>query len=207
VTGEPDRGEADPELAAALEAWDRGDITEAAMLAVLRDARLLIPIVAVAADNTEKLTDMALPKLVGSDGRHAVMAFSSVDAMKRWDPQARPVPVQAPRGCEAATGEGCALVVDVGGPVQVVLEGARLAAMATGEQIPSPEEDPDVRSVIQAIVDSDPDASSFTLAPSDAGDLLVMVKAADPSSAARVARAIAVALRYRFRALEFRAEP
>ena len=203
MTGKPDRGEADPELAAALEAWDRGDITEAAMLAALRDARLLIPVVAVAADNTEKLTDMALPKLVGPDGSHAVIAFSSVDAMNRWDPQARPVPVPAPRACEAAAAEGCALVFDVGGPVQVVLEGTRLAAIATGERIPSPEEDPDVRSVIQAIVDSDPGASSFTLAPSNAGDLLVLVKAADPS---RAARAIALALRYRFRALEFRAE-
>ena len=204
VTGNPDRGEADPELTAALGAWDHGEITERAMLAALRDARLLIPIVAVAADNTEKLTDMALPKLVGSDGSHAVMAFSSLDTMKRWDPRARPVPVQAPKACEAAAGEGCALVVDVGGPVQVILEGVRLAAIATGGQIPSPEEDPDVRSAIEAIADSDPGAFSFTLAPSDAGDLLVMVKAADPS---RAARAIAVALRYRFRALEFRAEP
>jgi hypothetical protein len=88
--------------------------------------------------------------------------------------------------------------------VQVVLEGARLTAIATGGQIPSPEEDPDVRSVIQAIVDSDPGASSVTLAPSDAGDLLVTVKAADPS---RAARAVAVALRHRFRTVEFRAEP
>jgi hypothetical protein len=203
VTGKPDRGEADPELAAALDAWDRGGISEAAMLAALRGARLLIPIVAVAADNTEKLTDMVLPKLVGADGSHAVMAFTSLDAMKRWDQSARPVPVQAPAACEAAVAEGCALVVDVGGPVQVVLEGARLAAIATGERIPSPEEDPDVRSVIQAIVDSDPDAPSFTLAPSDAGDLLVLMKSADPSRAARM---IAAALRYRFRTLEFRAE-
>lgn len=191
---QPDRGDADPEVAAALASYSRGELTEREMLAMLRDSRVLVPIVAVAADgSSEKQTDMALPKLVGRDGREAVMAFTSVDTMRRWDTQARPVPMPAERACQAALGENCVLVVDVGGPVPVALEGARLSAIAGGEPVPSPHEDPEVRSIVERIA---PDA---TLVPADGKDLVVELTSADP------AREIALALRHRLRIVEFRA--
>ncbi|HCU95216.1 MAG TPA: hypothetical protein DHU96_21900, partial [Actinobacteria bacterium] len=45
----------------------------------------------------EKVSEMALPTLVGKDGRHAVLAFTCLDALARWRPDARPVPVPASR--------------------------------------------------------------------------------------------------------------
>lgn len=191
---QPDRGGADPQVVAALDTYGRGELPERDMLAVLRGSRMLVPIVAVAADgSSEKQTDMALPKLVGNDGREAVMAFTSVDTMRRWDPQARPVPMPAERACQAALSENCVLVVDVGGPVPVALEGARLSAIAGGEPVPPPHEDPEVRSIVERI---DPGA---VLVPADGKDMVVELTSAAP------ARDIALALRHRLRAIEFRA--
>jgi hypothetical protein len=38
---------------------------------------------------------MALPTLVGNDGRSAVIAFTGTESIRRWNPQAWPVPFPA----------------------------------------------------------------------------------------------------------------
>jgi len=193
---QPDRGQADPRVTAALDAYVLGELPEREMLATLRESRVLVPVVAVAADGeSEKQTDMALPKLVGRDGREAVMAFTSVDTLRRWDPRARPVPMPAQRACQAALAEQCALVVDVGGPVLVTLEGPRLSAIANGESLPSPHQDPEVIAVIEGLA---PGAIIASADGAGGKDLVVELKSPDP------ARDIAVALRHRLRAIEFR---
>lgn len=191
-----DLGQADPRVAAALASWARGELPERAMLTALSAARVLIPIVAVAADGeSEKQTDMALPKLVGKDGRSAIMAFTSIEAMGRWDQSARPVPVPARRACEAAVAEDSALVLDVAGPVPVSVDGQRLAAIATGDRLPSPAEENDVHAIVGSL------APGATLAPADGADLIVELT---PGQDAQVARDVALALRHRLRMLEFR---
>ena len=65
----------------------------------------------------EKVSEMALPTLVGKDGRHAVLAFTCLDALTRWRADARPVPVPASRVWLAARHEAGAAVIDVAGPV------------------------------------------------------------------------------------------
>jgi hypothetical protein len=68
-----DVGDADPAVAAALAAYAAGQAEEHAVLTVIAASRLLVPIVAILAeaddDGAEKETEMALPTLIGNDGR------------------------------------------------------------------------------------------------------------------------------------------
>ena len=138
--GAPDLGAPDPGVAAALAAFAAGEGSEHAVLAALAPSRLLVPVVAVLAGSAEdaglrreKTTEMAMPTLIGHDGRPAVLAFSCLAALRRWQPDARPVPVPARTAWQAATtGDCAAVVIDVAGPVPFVVDGARLAELAQG---------------------------------------------------------------------------
>src|ERR1700761_6305440 len=144
-----DTGAADPAVSAALAGYASGQLPELAALTAVAAARLLVPVVAVLAeagdDGAEKETEMALPTLIGHDGRKAVIAFTGTDSVSRWRTDARPVPVPAPQLWAAVTAEQAdAVVIDVAGPVPLVIEGARLAALAAGVPPPAPQADPDV---------------------------------------------------------------
>jgi hypothetical protein len=163
-----DRGAADPRVAAALAAYQAGQGSEQAALGALASARLLVPVVAVLADgppSDDKNSEMMLPTLIGRDGRPAVLAFTGLDALARWRPDARPVPAEADRVWRAAAADGCAVVIDVAGPAPLAVEGARLASLAAGRPVPPPHEDPDVRAEVQAAVAGEPAIARFTLAP------------------------------------------
>ena len=193
-----DTGEAAPAVRTALAAYADGTGTEHAALTALAAARLLVPIVAVLAeaadDGTEKETEMALPTLIGNDGRRAVIAFTGADTLRRWQQDARPVPVAARQVWPAALGEADAVVIDVAGPVQLVVEGARLRALANGEPPPLPHEDPDIRAEIAAVT---PD---FTLAPGGPGaDLAITLGTTDMAQAREAAQRIATRLAPRLR--------
>jgi hypothetical protein len=76
---------------------------------------------------------MAVPGLVGRDGRLALPVFSCLSAMRAWRADVRPVPMPAPRAAAGALGQGyAALFLDPAGPVALLLQGDRLAALAGG---------------------------------------------------------------------------
>lgn len=188
-----DRGGADPLLTAALAAYQAGQGSERAALGALAAARLLVPVIAVLGDGSsaptagDKDSEMVLPTLIGRDGRPAVLAFTGLDALARWRPDARPVPAEADRVWRAAAADGCAVVIDVAGPVPLAVEGARLAALAAGQPVPPPHEDPDVRADVQAVVAAEPAIAGFTLAPGHAGaaDLAITLHLAPRTDADR----------------------
>ena len=206
-----DAGGADPAVAAALAAYAAGTATEHAVLTAVAASRLLVPVVAVLAeanvDGTEKETEMALPTLIGNDGRKAVIAFTGTDSIKRWRADARPVPVPAQNLWPAVAAEQAdAVVVDVAGPVPLVIEGARLRALANGAPPPLPHEDADIRAEVAAVTES------FTLEPgtespegvespegAEGAELTVTLKAADPAAARAAAEQIAARLAPRLR--------
>ncbi len=216
-----DDGAAEPLLAAALAAYAAGQESEHAVLTALARARLLVPVVAVATESAdagspggrvlrrEKTSDMALPTLTGRDGRRAIVAFTSLDALSRWRRDARPMPAAADQVCQAAAAETAqAVVVDVAGPVPLAVEGARLAALAAGKAVPWPADDPDVRSAVDAVVAADPGIAAAELGAGTGGtDLTVRLVlaarhagAAQPEAAARrAASAIMATLAGRFR--------
>lgn len=200
VTRPPgDTGEADPAVSAVLAAYAAREAAEHAVLTAIAASRLLVPVVAVPAkanaDGTEKETEMALPTLIGKDGRKAVIAFTCVDTIKRWRVDARPVPVPAPSLWPAVAAEQAdAVVIDVAGPVALVIEGARLQALANGAPPPFPHEDPDIYAQVAAVTEN------FTLEPGGQdADVTVTLKEADPARARATAEAIAARLAPRLR--------
>jgi hypothetical protein len=163
-----DRGHADSRVAEALAAYQTGQGSEQAALGALARTRLLVPVVAVLggdvpAGHGDKDSEMVLPTLIGRDGRPAVLAFTGLDALARWRPDARPVPAEADRVWRAAVADGCAVVIDVAGPVPLAIEGARLAALAALQPVLPPHEDPDVQAAVQAAVAGEPAIASFSL--------------------------------------------
>ena len=195
-----DEGGADPMVAAALSAYAAGTASEHAALTALAGSRLLVPVVAVLADAVgeagqpdaaHKVSEMALPTLVGHDGRAAVLAFTCLDSLTRWRPDARPLPVPAQRVWQAGTQEAGAVVIDVAGPVPLAVEGARLAALAEGRTAPLPHEDPDVRAAAEAALAGEPLIAVARLAePGDGSDVALQVTLAAGCDAALAGAAV-----------------
>jgi hypothetical protein len=196
--GDPtDRGDADPQVAAALAAFAAGRGSEHGALAALARARLLVPVVAVLAEATpadgtaagpggaagpgrglrrEKTSEMALPTLLGSDGRRAVLAFTCLPSLTGWRPDARPVPVPAGQVWQAGAQEASAVVIDIAGPVPFAVDGARLAALAGGRRPPPPHDDPDMQDLAGAALTGEPLIAGFALLPGGGGsDLTISV--------------------------------
>ena len=207
IGGDPafrdDDGTEDPAVAAVLRAYAVGTESEQAVLRALSASRLLVPVVAVlteAADDgapgaggraagwPEKSSEMAMPTLIGQDGRSAIPAFTSADSMRRWQADARPVPVAASSVWQSAVAESCAVVVDVAGPVPFAVEGARLAALARGEAAPPPEADPDVREAVAAALAAVPGIGGCDLLPGNAEyDLVIGLRLTAEGAAGDVA--------------------
>jgi hypothetical protein len=206
-----DDGAADPRVTVALAAYYAGQGSEQDTLTALAAARLLVPVVAVLADGSaaegDKNSQMVLPTLIGRDGRPAVLAFTGLDTLARWRSNARPVPAESDRVWRAAVADGCAVVIDVAGPVPVAVEGTRLAALAAGQPVPAAYEDGDVLAEVEAAIATEPVVAGVSLAPSDQVDLAVRLHLSADSWADgdwqpavnRVAQSIAARLAGRMR--------
>ena len=184
-----DDGSADAGVTAALYAYAQGRVGEHEVLTALTDARLLIPVVAVPTEEAEeaeeadpgpggprgeKHSDMALPTLIGQDGRRGVLGFTSAETLRRWRPDARPVAVHARDACRAVLDENAhALVVDVAGPVQFAIEGNRLYTFAEGRPIPRPFEDPDLLAAIEAAFAMESEVTGVSVGPGASAELSV----------------------------------
>ncbi|WP_131740146.1 SseB family protein [Actinomadura roseirufa] len=177
-----DDGGADPRLCEALAGHAAGRVGEHAVLRRLQDARLLVPVVAVLTEEEvspgglrrEKSSDMALPTLIGEDGRRGVLGFTCAETMARWRADARPVAVHARQACRAALDEGAhALVVDVAGPVPFAVDGLRLHLLAEGRPVPPPHEDPDVLAAVEAAFGAEPSVTGVRVTAGTAAELAV----------------------------------
>ncbi len=136
-----DEGAASKDVAAALAAYGSDPQLFPEALGALQSSRLIVPVVAILGEVEvdeaglahDKSSDMATILLTGADGRQALLAFTSVETMAAWNPQARPVPVTAQVAAASAVQEGAAaLLIDVAGPVRVVVSADDLEAFAQG---------------------------------------------------------------------------
>lgn len=114
-----------------------------AVAALCRD-RLLVPVVATATRfgetdaglASDKEAEMSVVTLQARDGRRALLAFTGLDALQSWQPEARPVPVTVDRAAQTARDEDLtAVLVDVAGPHPLVIEGEVLAELAAGHRL------------------------------------------------------------------------
>ncbi|GAA3976413.1 SseB family protein [Actinomadura viridis] len=178
-----DDGGADPRLAEALAGYAAGRAGARAVLERLAGARLLVPVVAVLTEEEdvapgelrrEKSSDMALPTLIGEDGRRGVLGFTSAEAMRAWRADARPVAVHARQACLAALDEGAdALVVDVAGPVPFAVDGPRLRLLAEGRPVPAPHEDPEVLAAVEAAFGPEEAVTGVRVGPGENAELAI----------------------------------
>ena len=134
---------------------------------------------------------MSIPTLIGHDGRRAVPAFTSLDTLRRWRQEARPVPTGAADVWAAAVADDCAVVVDVAGPVPLAIDGARLAALADGRPVPPPQDDPDVLAVVRAAAASQAGITGLRLADGAGGSDLTVVLSVLPGLPAGAAEQLA----------------
>ncbi|MFI8103066.1 SseB family protein [Streptomyces sp. NPDC086023] len=201
-----DDGSADPRLSAALAAWAEDRTAEPRLLEALRDARLLVPVVAVLGEvetdpetglRREKTSDMAVPTLTAGE-RRALPAFTSLASLALWDPKARPVAVPLHQALRAAAHEKAdTLVIDLAGPVPYQLTGSALLALAEGRTTADPLRDPAVTEAVRAVVAAEPAVVRAHLLPGGSGAdgvLAVVLDApadAVPHAARRVAEALA----------------
>lgn len=114
-----DDGAAPPELLDALARFRAREAGEESVIDALRDARLLIPLIAELGEaghtehglRVDKSQELSIITVAGPDGRNVLPVFSSAAAMAAWNPDARPVPADAVRVALAAAQEQTDLVV------------------------------------------------------------------------------------------------
>lgn len=206
-----DDGSASPALTRALDAWSRDRSAVGPVLTALRDARLLVPVVAVLGEveedsqegrealhkggggrregglRREKTSDMAVPTLRAGD-RRALPAFTSTASLALWDPEARPVAVPLHQALQAAAHEKAdTVVLDLAGPVAFELSGQALLALAENRTSTDPLQDPAVIEAVRETVAADPAVVRAHLGPGAADGTLALVLAPDavPAEAAR----------------------
>ncbi len=178
-----DDGSAPAALLAALEAFHAGDVGEAEVVAAIRVSRLLVPLVARLDESgtndhghaIDKSAELAIVTVTGPDGRRVLPAFSSVDAMRRWNPAARPVPADAVRVALAAASENTELVVlDPGSETEFVIRRPAVWAIGQSRDWTPSYLDPEVRAAFMAI--GDPRVLSVELSAGDMGGPESMVR-------------------------------
>ena len=154
-----DDGSAPPVLAAALAAFHAGSGSIEEVVDAIRVSRLLIPLVAEAgevgetADGliVEKTQELSIVTVATPDERTALPVFSSVDAMRTWNPTARPVPTDGVRAALAAAGEGTPVIIlDPGAPTQLAVRRPAVWAIAKGEPWVPAHRDPRIAEVVGA---------------------------------------------------------
>lgn len=105
-------------------------------------SRLLIPIVAAGENlhpegpDPDRHAEMSAVLLQQADGAKAMLAFTGVDSLAAWNPQARPIPATLDRVAEAAVMSGAGtLVIDLQGPVPLALEEPLLTNLGRGRRL------------------------------------------------------------------------
>lgn len=128
-----DDGAAHPELLAALHLHTKvhSDLTEAGILTSLRSSRLLVPVVARAdaldESGADKDSHIAAVTFRSRDGRTGLPAFTSMETLKEWDPEARPVPQKAVLVAASVLEQGLdALLIDMASAHRHALSAAAL---------------------------------------------------------------------------------
>lgn len=146
-----DDGSAPPLLIEALRRFRAREVGESDVVDVIRASRLLIPLVAhlgEAGTNDHGLTvdksqELAIVTVAGPDGRTALPVFTSVEAMRAWNPAARPVPADGVRVAVAAASEQTdVVIVDPVSETEFAIRRPALWAIAQEQQWTPSHHDP-----------------------------------------------------------------
>ncbi|MFM9919754.1 SseB family protein [Lacisediminihabitans sp. H27-G8] len=171
-----DDGSAPAALSLALAQFAAGEIGSAGVVDAVRGSRLLIPLVAQLGESAigdhehpvDKSAELSIVTVAGPDGRNVMPVFSSVEAMRRWKPLARPVPADAVRVALAAASEGTELVVlDPTSPTEFVIRRPALWAIAQSQPWSPSHLDAGVLDEFRLSIEREPAVASLSLEPGD----------------------------------------
>jgi hypothetical protein len=177
-----DDGSAPLELIEAIGRFRAGEVGESHVVEVFRGVRLLIPLVAHLGDEAlttsglrvDKSQELSIVTVEGPDGRSVLPVFSSVAAMARWNPQARPVPAEGVRVALAAANEGTSLVIlDPLSETEFGIRRPALWAIARQEEWLPSYLDERVLEAFLAAAEPEPSIVAVQLAPADPQSRLV----------------------------------
>jgi SseB protein N-terminal domain len=172
-----DDGTAPAKLFEALKRFRSRELGEAEVVDEVRISRLLIPLVAHAGDVgtapsghlVDKTQELSIITVEGPDGRSVLPAFTSVTAMARWNPEARPIPADGVRVALAAASEGTDLVVlDATTDTEFAIRRPALWAMAQDLPWMPSYLDEEVLAEFMAAADGEDAIVAIQLAPGDA---------------------------------------
>ncbi|MBX3194969.1 MAG: SseB family protein [Microbacteriaceae bacterium] len=176
-----DNGTAPARVIEAIRRFRASEVGTREVLEALRVERLLLPLLAVRGDEgtgphgqlVDKTQELSIVTTAAPDGRATLVAFTSVDAMRAWDPSARPIPIQVPRIALAAAAEGTPLIVVDPVPIRpgedtiFAIRRPAFRALATGERWTPSYEDPEVLDAFLASSGREPVLVAVQLAPGD----------------------------------------
>ncbi len=171
-----DDGSAPPALMAAIARFRRGEAGEDAVVDALRDARLLIPLIARAGDEEigvhglaiDKTQELSIVTVSGPDGRNVLPVFSSVSTLAAWNASARPVPADGVRVALAAASEGTELVVlDPTSDTEFVVRRPALWAIAQSQPWAPSHSSDAVLAALEASIASELAVTEVTIAAGD----------------------------------------
>jgi hypothetical protein len=196
-----DDGSAPEEFVTAISGFRSGNLGQADVVDALRVSRLLVPLLAQLGDSeigasglkVDKSADLSIVTVKAPDDQDTLVVFSSVTAMQRWNPSARPVPTDAIRVCLAAASQlSTRVVIDPGSETEFVLRRPAIARIAQSLDWQPAELNPSVRGVIERSVASESQVVDFELRSADpeakiaGAELEVALKLVNGSSPADV---------------------
>ncbi len=133
-----DDGSADPQLLIALNLNSQmpSPLTEASIIKALSTSRLLVPVVAqvdsLNEDGSEKDSHISQVTFKSADGRIGLPAFTSLQSLNDWDPNARPIPQWAKAIALTCVESNLdALLIDMASPHRFALQGLSLMQLAS----------------------------------------------------------------------------
>lgn len=171
-----DDGSADPALLGALLRFRAGEGSQSEVVDAFRAARVLIPLVAEKGEEgvapsglaVDKTQELSIVTVAAPDGRRVQPVFSSVEAMQRWDPKARPIPVEAVRAALAASAEDTDLIVlDPTSETEFVIRRPAVWAIAQGHRWEPSFFSPEVFAALQESVAHELAVIDVAVAPGD----------------------------------------
>jgi len=171
-----DDGSTPKEFVTAISGFRSGDLGQADVVDALRVSRLLVPLLAQLGESeiganglkVDKSAELSIVTVKAPDDQDALVVFSSVAAMQRWNPSARPVPTDAIRVCLAAASQlSTRVVIDPGSDTEFVIRRPAIARIAQSLAWQPAALNPAVRGVIDQSVANESQVVDFELRSAD----------------------------------------
>lgn len=136
-----DDGSAPASLIAVLEKFRNLEALAEDVIDAIRESRLLIPLLANLGESekgahghqVDKSAELSIVTVGTPDDQNGLPVFSSVAAMQKWNPQARPVPADSRRVALAAAAEqNTRVILDPENETEFAIRRPAIAAIAQG---------------------------------------------------------------------------